>query len=51
MGAMLCSTAYGAQLQVEVRIDVQRGCQLVGMTREAGIEPLADHRQAAMKTA
>jgi len=40
MGAMLCSTAYGAQLQVEVRIDVQRGCQLVGTTREAGIEQL-----------
>lgn len=40
MSAMLCNTAYGAQLQVEVRIDVQRGCQLVGMTREAGIEQL-----------
>ena len=40
MGAMLCSTASGAQLQVEVRIDVQRGCQLVGTTRSAGIEQL-----------
>ena len=40
MSAMLCSTAYGAQLQVEVRIDVQRGCQLVGTTRSAGIEQL-----------
>lgn len=40
MGAMLCSTAFGAQLQVEVRIDVQRGCQLVGTTRSAGIEQL-----------
>lgn len=40
MGAMLCSTAYGAQLQVEVHIDVQRGCQLVGTTRQAGIEQL-----------
>ena len=40
MGAMLCSTALGAQLQVEVRIDVQRGCQLVGTTRSAGIEQL-----------
>ena len=40
MGAMLCDTVYGAQLQVEVRIDVQRGCQLVGTTREAGIEQL-----------
>lgn len=40
MGAMLCSTAFGAQLQVEVRIEVQRGCQLVGTTRSAGIEQL-----------
>lgn len=40
MGAMLGSTAFGAQLQVEVRIDVQRGCQLVGTTRSAGIEQL-----------
>lgn len=40
MGAMFCSTAYAAQLQVEVRIDVQRGCQLVGTTRSAGIEQL-----------
>lgn len=40
MSAMLCDMAYGAQLQVEVRIDVQRGCQLVGTTRDAGIEQL-----------
>ena len=40
MGTMLCNTAYAAQLQVEVRIDVQRGCQLVGTTRHAGIEQL-----------
>lgn len=40
MSAMLCSTVSGAQLQVEVRIDVQRGCQLVGTTRNAGIEQL-----------
>jgi spore coat protein U-like protein len=40
MGAMLCGTVYGAQLQVVVRIDVQRGCQLVGTTRSAGIEQL-----------
>jgi spore coat protein U-like protein len=40
MGAMLCSTVYAAQLQVVVRIDVQRGCQLVGATRSAGIEQL-----------
>ena len=40
MGAMLCNMVYAAQLQVEVRIDVQRGCQLVGTTRHAGIEQL-----------
>ncbi len=40
MSTMLCNTAYAAQLQVEVRIDVQRGCQLVGTTRHAGIEQL-----------
>lgn len=40
VGAMLGSTVYGAQLQVEVRIEVQRGCQLVGTTRSAGIEQL-----------
>ncbi|MGZ0716385.1 Csu type fimbrial protein [Pseudomonas palleroniana] len=40
MGAMLGSTVYGAQLQVVVQIDVQRGCQLVGTTRSAGIEQL-----------
>ena len=40
MSTMLCSTVYAAQLQVEVRIDVQRGCQLVGTTRSAGIEQL-----------
>ncbi|CAM3093989.1 Csu type fimbrial protein [Pseudomonas fluorescens] len=40
MGAMLCNTLHAAQLQVEVRIEVQRGCQLVGTTRSAGIEQL-----------
>ncbi len=40
MGAMLCNTVYAAQLQVVVRIDVQRGCQLVGTTRSAGVEQL-----------
>lgn len=32
------SLAFGAQLQVEVRVNVERGCQLVGLTREAGID-------------
>ena len=40
MGTMLCNTVFAAQLQVQVRIDVQRGCQLVGTTRNAGIEQL-----------
>ncbi|WDU65705.1 spore coat U domain-containing protein [Pseudomonas poae] len=36
-----CSTQLlAAQLQVEVRVNVMRGCQLVGLTREAGIEQL-----------
>lgn len=40
VSAMLCDMVYGAQLQVEVRIVVQRGCQLVGTTRSTGIEQL-----------
>ncbi|MGY2233880.1 Csu type fimbrial protein [Pseudomonas gingeri] len=37
----LCSAqALAAQLQVEVRVNVMRGCQLVGVTREAGIDQL-----------
>lgn len=40
MSAMLCNTVFGAELQVVVRIDVQRGCQLVGITRSAGTEQL-----------
>ncbi|MGY2288583.1 Csu type fimbrial protein [Pseudomonas sp. SDO528_S397] len=37
----LCSAqALAAQLQVEVRVNVMRGCQLVGLTRDAGIEQL-----------
>lgn len=31
---------WAAQLQVEVRVDIQRGCQLVGPSRSAGIEQL-----------
>ena len=40
MSTMLSATAFAAQLQVEVRVNVQRGCQLVGQQREAGIEQL-----------
>lgn len=37
---VFCAPAYAADLQVEVRVDVQRGCQLIGQQREAGIEQL-----------
>lgn len=40
MSALLSATAGAADLQVQVRVDVQRGCQLVGQQREAGIEQL-----------
>lgn len=36
----LSATVTAAELQVEVRVDVQRGCQLVGQPRSAGIEQL-----------
>jgi hypothetical protein len=37
---VLGSAVYAADLQVEVRVDVMRGCQLIGQQREAGIEQL-----------
>ena len=40
MGAGLSATVLAADLQVQVRVDVQRGCQLVGQQRSAGIEQL-----------
>ncbi|MGE8190108.1 Csu type fimbrial protein [Pseudomonas sp. NPDC086278] len=40
VGVMLGSQAWAAELQVEVRVDVQRGCQLVGQQRNAGVEQL-----------
>lgn len=40
MGALLSVPVLAAQLQVEVRVNVMRGCQLVGVTRDAGIEQL-----------
>nr|WP_246226539.1 spore coat U domain-containing protein [Pseudomonas atagonensis] len=40
MLGVLVAPAYAADLQVEVRVDVQRGCQLIGQPREAGIEQL-----------
>ena len=36
----LATPVHAADLQVEVRVDVQRGCQLIGQQREAGIEQL-----------
>lgn len=40
MSALLCATAWAADLQVQVRVDVLHGCQLLGQQREAGIEQL-----------
>lgn len=40
VSALCCAQALAAQLQVEVQLNVMHGCQLVGVTREAGIEQL-----------
>ncbi|MBV4523250.1 spore coat U domain-containing protein [Pseudomonas sp. SWRI74] len=40
LGVGLNATVLAAELQVEVRVDVQRGCQLVGQQRGAGVEQL-----------
>lgn len=40
LSMMLGTQALAAELQVEVRVDVQRGCQLVGQQRSAGVEQL-----------
>ncbi|AZC32134.1 spore coat U domain-containing protein [Pseudomonas chlororaphis] len=40
MSMLLSATAWAVELQVEVRVNVQRGCQLVGQQRDAGIEQL-----------
>ncbi|MDB5995035.1 MAG: spore coat protein [Pseudomonas sp.] len=40
MGVMLSAQTFAAELQVQVRVDVQRGCQLVGQQRSAGVEQL-----------
>jgi spore coat protein U-like protein len=37
---MLGTQVLAAELQVQVRVDVQRGCQLVGQQRSAGVEQL-----------
>lgn len=40
VGVMLSAQVLAAELQVQVRVDVQRGCQLVGQQHSAGIEQL-----------
>ncbi len=40
LGAGLSTMVSAAELQIQVRVDVQRGCQLVGKQRTAGIEQL-----------
>lgn len=40
MGVALGAPVVAAEFQVQVRVDVQRGCQLVGQQRKAGIEQL-----------
>ena len=39
LGALV-APVEAADLQVEVRVDVQRGCQLIGQQREAGVQQL-----------
>jgi spore coat protein U-like protein len=39
LSLMLSETTFGAQLQVEVRVNVQRGCLLITQTRDAGPAP------------
>ncbi|EJN27539.1 putative secreted protein [Pseudomonas sp. GM78] len=40
LGVGLSATLSAAELQVQVRVDVQRGCQLVGQQRSSGVEQL-----------
>lgn len=40
VAVMLSAQLTAAELQVQVRVDVQRGCQLVGQQRSAGVEQL-----------
>lgn len=40
MAALFSAPLLAAQLQVQVRVNVMRGCQLVGVTRDAGVEQL-----------
>ena len=40
IGSLFSSCAWSAQYEVQVRVIVERGCQLVGVTREAGVDYL-----------
>lgn len=40
VGALCCTQVLATQFQVEVRLNVTQGCQLVGLGHEAGIEQL-----------
>ena len=40
VGFCLSMPVWAAEYEVEVRVTVERGCQLIGSTRNAGIEPL-----------
>ena len=40
IGSLLSTCAWSAQYEVQVRVIVERGCQLVGITRDAGVESL-----------
>ena len=40
VGFCLSMPVWAAEYEVQVRVTVERGCQLIGSTRNAGIEPL-----------
>ena len=40
IGSLLSTYAWSAQYEVQVRVIVERGCQLVGVTRDAGVDYL-----------
>lgn len=40
IGSLFSTCAWSAQYEVQVRVIVERGCQLVGVTRDAGVDYL-----------
>ena len=40
IGSLLSTCAWSAQYEVQVRVIVERGCQLVGTNRDAGVDYL-----------